>query len=116
MEDSFENELLKTIEEVIKSCLGTLNAQLIFQYMEKNGCPKQEIPHKLDLFTETLDNLVGRGRGQFLGASAILQNTILKEMCRKMGVEYSKIGAGYFPAQCGKLREMYLKTEKQLVY
>jgi len=79
--------------------------------MERKGCPKQEIPNRLDFFDETLEKLIGRGRGQILGVASILENSILKELCKKLEVKYDEIGPGYFPEQCSRLKDIYLRTK-----
>ena len=107
----FEVELLSVIDETLCYCLGSTNVQILYQYMEKKGCPKQEIPQKLDLFVEILENLVGTGRGQILGAAPIMENAILKELCKKLEIKYDEIGPGYFPEQCKKLKDVYLRTK-----
>ena len=64
----FDGKLLQAIDETLVFCLGDRNTRLIYDFLEKSGCPKQEIPEKLDVFTENLERLVGVGRGQILGA------------------------------------------------
>ena len=106
----FEVELLNVINETLGYCLGNTNVQIIYRYMEKKGCPKQEIPQKLYQFIEILESLVGTARGQILGAAPIMENAILKDLCKKLDVKYDEIGSGYFPEQCKKLKDIYLRT------
>jgi hypothetical protein len=54
----FNGKLLQVIDETIIFCLGNVNANLIFAYLEKKGCPKQQIPENLDVFVDTLEKLV----------------------------------------------------------
>jgi hypothetical protein len=108
----FEVELLNVIDETLCYCLGSTNVQILYNYMERKGCPKQEIPQKLNLFVEILENLVGTGRGQILGAAPIMENAILKELCKKLEVKYDEIGPGYFPEQCKKLEAVYFRTKR----
>jgi hypothetical protein len=109
----FNEKLLQAIDETIVFCLGETNANLIYQYLEKNGCPRNEIPENLDVFVDMLEKLVGISRGQILGASIIMENAILKLVCKKLGVDCGKVGPGYFPNQIGKLKEIFnsLKAE-----
>jgi hypothetical protein len=104
--DEFDEKLMQTIDETISYCLGKNNAHLIYDYLEKKGCSKQEIPEKLDLFVDTLDKLVGVGRGQVLGAAIIMENAILKSLCLKIGVEPKEIGSGCFQNQILKIKEI----------
>jgi len=106
---TFEVELLKVIDETIAFVLGNVNLQIIYCYLERKGCPKHEIPNKLDLFVDTLDNLVGRDRGQMLGSASILESVIIKELCKKLGVKYDEVGPGYFPEQCCRLKQIFIR-------
>lgn len=103
----FDEKLLHVIDETITFCLGSTNLNLIYNYFEKIGCPKQEIPEKLDVFEDTLEKLVGVSRGQIFGAANIMENAILKQLCIKLGVKYEEIGPGYFPDQIKKLKTIY---------
>jgi hypothetical protein len=103
----FNEKLLKAIDETLVFCLGDLNARLIYDYLEKVGCSKQEIPEKLDVFVEILEKLVGIGRGQILGASSVMENAILKAFCKKLGINYEEVGSGYLPNQVRKVKEIY---------
>ena len=104
---TFNDKLLQVIDETIVFCLGNTNANLIYEYLEKKGYPKQEIPENLDVFSDTLEKLVGVGRGQILGASIIMENAILSEFCKKLGIDFKEVGPGYFPSQIKKLKEIY---------
>jgi hypothetical protein len=81
--DTFDEELLQVIDETIIFCLGDVNARIIYEYLENNGCLKQEIPEKLDIFVASLSDLVGTERGKILGVSCIMENAILKMFCKK---------------------------------
>jgi hypothetical protein len=109
--ETFNAELLQAIDDTLVYCLGEINARILYQFMEKKGFTKHEIPENLDVFVEILENLVGRGRGQILGAATILENSILKDLCKKLDVKYAEIGSGYFPEQCSKVREIYLRKK-----
>ena len=109
--DVFRDELLIVIDETIGYCLGDINKRILYGYLERKGVPKQEIPDKLDVFAETLENLVGTGRGQILGAASILEDTILKQLCKKLAIKYDEVGPGYFPEKCNRIREKYFGTQ-----
>ena len=111
--DNFDAVLLQVIDETIGYCLGEVNSQIIYRYLEEKGCPKHEIPRKLDVFAETLEDLVGTGRGMILGGALILEKEIVEALCKKLGVEYSEVvGSGYFPEQCKKLKEIHHRKPK----
>ena len=59
--EKFDEVLLETIDEVLRGSLGDLNTQIIYQYLEKKMCPRQEIPRKLTVFSTELRNLLGCG-------------------------------------------------------
>ncbi len=104
--DKFNEELLQVIDETITFCLGDINARIIYEYLESNGCLKQEIPEKLDFFVTTLSDLVGTERGKILGVSRIMENAILKLFCKKIGIDYEEVGPGYLPDQIRKLKNL----------
>jgi hypothetical protein len=105
--NDFDHILLQTIDEIVRYCLGEINAQLIYNHLERKNCPRQEIPKKLDIFTTEFENLIGSGRGQILGAAKILQNEIVKTLCTKLEISYSEKNAGYCPDQVKNLKEIY---------
>jgi hypothetical protein len=105
--DEFNEKLMQSIDETISYCLGNTNANLIYGCLEKKGCTKQEIPEKLDIFVDTLENLVGVGRGQILGGALIMENAILKVLCLKLRIAPEEVGSGYFPNQIRKIKEIY---------
>jgi hypothetical protein len=109
--DNFDSELLKVIDETIAFCLGEINMHILYQYMERKGVPKQEIPNRLEVFAESLENLVGTGRGQILGAAQILENAILKGLSKRVAIKYDEAVPGYFPEKCRRIKEMYLRTK-----
>jgi hypothetical protein len=104
--EDFDTELLQVIDETISYCLGEINKQVIFKFIEKRGVSKQEIPKKLDVFAEALEDIIGRGRGQILGAAIILENAILEQLCKKLNVNYDKLGLGQFSEKCGRLKKL----------
>ena len=71
MED-FDQALLDAIDEILEYTLGNIGARAIYNYMERTGCPKNEIPNNLDCFSTELRRILGNGRGQILGSAPIL--------------------------------------------
>jgi hypothetical protein len=105
--DEFDGKLMQSIDETINYCLGHENAHLIYEFLEKKGCLRKEIPENLNIFADTLEDLVGVGRGQFLGAAVIMENVILKALCLKLQIDPKEVGSGDFPNQIKKLKEIY---------
>jgi len=88
--DEFDQLLIKTIDRTLKYTLGDRNTLIIYDYLEKSGCPVQEIPLKLDLFSAKLRDLLGTSRGQILGAPTILEDTIIEALAQELGLTPEK--------------------------
>jgi hypothetical protein len=93
-------------------CLGEANTRIICSYLEQNHCPRKDNPKKLDLFSEELEKIVGSGRGQMIGGAKTIENAIIEEMYRKMGISLDGKPLGYFPNQVRKLKEIYVQQKK----
>lgn len=106
----FDTLLLQAIDETIRYCLGDINAQLIYNYLERKGILKKEIPQRLDDFVMEFENVVGFGRGQVLGAAQIIEEAILKAFCTKLKINYVETGSRYFPYQIKMIKETYRKS------
>jgi hypothetical protein len=107
----FDKLLVQVTEETIKYCLGDVNATIIWNYLEAKNYPKSEIPNRPEIFSEELRNIMGFGRRQILGAAMILEETILELFCKKLGINFQCEGPVNFPAEVGKLRELYKSRE-----
>ena len=104
--DEFNEKLSQAIDETIRYCLGDVNAQIIYRYLEKQGCPEQKFL-KNSIFQSQYQRLQWvSGRGQILGAAQIMENEILKAFCAKLGIDYAEVGLGYLPEQIRKLKEI----------
>lgn len=88
--DKFDELLLLAIDETMKYVLGEANAAIIYCYLERNNCIKEEIPGKLEFFSAALCDLIGCSRGQILGAAAILEEAIAESFALKVGVGFEK--------------------------
>ncbi len=104
--EEFDELLLKTIDKTIRCALGDHNALIIYDYLEKNSCPMQEIPTRLDLFSAQLRNLLGVGRGQILGAPAILEDTIVTALSSELGLKLEN-ESRVFEDRIRRLKEKY---------
>jgi len=103
--DEFDEALLNAIDEIIQYTLGDISAQIIYNYLERMGCPKSEIPNKLDTFSEELRNILGNGRGQMLGSAPILEEAIAERFCAKLGKKLEGRLPMTFPKFIRKLKE-----------
>ena len=86
--EKFDIILLKTIDEVLIDVLGERNKQVIYDYLEMKSCHMPQIYDTLEVFSAELRNLLGPGRGGILGSAPILEETILRVLCHKIGVPY----------------------------
>lgn len=106
--DKFDKLLIQVIDEVIRYSLGDINANIIYNYLQKKACPLTEIPNNLESFSTELRNLLGSGRGQILGSAHLLERTILKALCIKLGIKYElENGPIIFAEHVKKIKDVY---------
>jgi hypothetical protein len=105
--EEFDQLLVVTIVEVLQESLGVLNAQIVLNYLEKKSCPIRELPDKLSIFSVEMRKLLGSDRGQVLGSAAILEETIAKVLCFKVGVEFEEKIPIVLSKFVEKLRRVY---------
>jgi hypothetical protein len=110
--DEFDKLLLKTIDDVLRECLGETNARIVFNYLEKRSCAVLEIPLKLEVFSRELRMLLGSGSDQILGSGAILEETVVEVLCHKIGVKPSVRTPINFPDYVRKLKKVYCLAKK----
>jgi hypothetical protein len=111
--EEFEVILLKTIDEVLVEVLGERNKQVIYEYLEKKSCHIPQIYDKLDVFSAELRNLLGPGRGGILGSAPILEETILRVLCHKIGVTYDSRKP--FSKYVKELKETFNQRKSQIL-
>jgi hypothetical protein len=74
---NFEKNLLEAIDESF-SCLGESGKQTIYFHLETDyKISKQEIPHRIEDFTEALEDIFGLG-------AKLLEIKIMKNLFSKM--------------------------------
>jgi hypothetical protein len=112
--DEFDRLLLETIDDVLKECLGDVNAQIIYNFLERRSCSMLEIPQKLDVFSRELRMLLGSGSSQILGSGAILEETILEVLCHKIGVTPNVKAPVKFAECVRKLKKLHGLAKKLL--
>jgi len=111
--DKFDELLLRTVDYVIESIFGKMNANIIYNHLEKKGCPRHEIPRKPEVFSMVLRNILGCGRGQILGTASILEEAILKAFCIQLRIEFTEGNSASFADCIKSLMEVY-ENEKAL--
>jgi hypothetical protein len=87
--------------------LGEVNSQLIYNYLERKGVSKQDIPKKLDAFVMEFEDVVGFGRGADFRRSANYGRGHSQSVLHKLKISYVDNGSRYFPDQIRKIREAY---------
>ena len=103
--DEFDEILLKTIDKTLRYVLGDRNTVIIYDYLEKSGCSKEDIPVELDLFSAKLGDLLGTSRGQILGAPTILEDTIVEALAKELGLSPEK--GAVFRNRITRMKEKY---------
>ncbi len=104
--DDFDRLLSQTIDEMVRYCLGETSARLIYKYLAKKGCPKDDIPGKLDVFVKVFENLVGFGKEQ-IPRTQVIEEAIVRAFSAKLKVEFTQYSPGYFPDKIRKLKDLY---------
>ena len=104
--EEFDIVLLNIIDKTIRYVLGERNTLIIYNRLKESSCPMQEIPRRLDLFSAVLRNLIGTDRGQILGASAILEDAIVKALSSELGLKPEKEST-VFEERIRRLKERY---------
>jgi len=113
--DKFDEELLSAIDEILQYTLGDISTQTIYNYLERKGCAKSEIPSKLYTFSEELRNILGNGRGQMLGSAPILEEAIAERFCAKLGKKLEGRLPMSFPKFIQKLKEEHYHEGNSLL-
>jgi hypothetical protein len=111
--DEFDEALLNAVDEILRYTLGDISTQIIYTYIERTGCPKSEIPNKLDAFSEELRRILGSGRGQMLGSAPILEEAIAERLCAKLGKKLEGRLPEAFPIFIRKLKEEHYQKSGQ---
>lgn len=107
--DEFDELLRQAVEKTVKYVFGDANARMIFNYLGNNDCGLKQIPVKLELFSTELRNIIGVGRGQFLGAASILEEAILETLSDEIKVKFDKSDGKSFTDRVKSLKESYVK-------
>jgi hypothetical protein len=109
--DQFDALLLKSIDDVLTEVVGEANTHIIYVYLEKKSCPISEICQKLEVFSLELRMLLGFGRGQMLGSAGVLEKTVLKVLCSRIGIVCNPERSD-FPEYVRELKEVYKRNRQ----
>jgi hypothetical protein len=105
--DKFDELLLHTIDYEIERIFGKRNANIIYDHLEANGCPRHEISREPEIFSTEMRNILGFGRSQILGAASILEEAILKALCIQLKAKLNEGSPASFADHIKNLREVY---------
>ncbi|MBS7615358.1 hypothetical protein KEJ18_06490 [Candidatus Bathyarchaeota archaeon] len=121
--DRFDELLVQTIDEVLKASLGDKSAKMIYEYLEKKSCSINEIPNNLTGFSTELrailanDNAPTRFSLEVTpqGRSTIIERTIARILCQKLGLDFKEKGPVNFPNLISELRRVYNESERSIL-
>jgi len=111
----FDQLLVETVDEVLRTALGDKSTQIIYEYLKTRHCLPNEIPTKLEIFSTELRNILSEDTTPTrfsigvttLGGSAIIEKTILRILCRKLGLKFKVTEPVHFPSLISELRVLY---------
>ncbi|MEM3703345.1 MAG: hypothetical protein QXX79_02840 [Candidatus Bathyarchaeia archaeon] len=79
-----EAVLIETVDEALQAILGESGKEVVYYYLQNAyALRKENIPENLEAFTEFLNRLFGAG-------AKLIENTILKNLCHKLGIKPEK--------------------------
>lgn len=77
----FEELLIKSVDDSLKDTFGEIAADVIYKHLEKKHSLKQEeIPKKLEVFVEGLEEFLSSG-------ATVIEGMVLKKLCSNLGIE-----------------------------
>jgi len=117
----FDSLLVETIDEVLRAVLGDRSAQEIYEYLARRSCRRDEIPLKLEIFSTELRNVLYDSRSSppsgiisVIGRAAIVERTVVRILCRKIGMGFTETGPVNLPSFISNLRGLYALKEGDL--
>jgi len=97
----FKKLLLRTIDENLKQIFQESATHIIYQFLENNySLKREEIPEKLETFMKGLDEF-------FRSGAHVIEQSILREMHAKLGLEYRSREDYRFVDYIGDLENIY---------
>ena len=119
----FDELLLETIDEVLKTAFGDKSAQMIYEYLRLRSCPTNELPQKPEIFSIGLRNILfeENSPARFLasvtpmGRCAIIERTILRIMYKKLGFSLQETGPINFPSAVTELRILHNSKKERFL-
>ena len=122
MDDQIDELVLQTIHKTLRSTFGPTTTEIIYEYLKKQSCPRSEIPRKLNVFCLELRNILEIQASKHvgvpeeitvLGTTAIVEKTIAKRLCKKLGIEFNEVGPIEFPDYIKKIKKVYYHSKNK---
>ena len=77
----FEKLLIKSVDDGLKDTFGETAAEIIYKHLERNhSLKREEIPKKLEVFIEGLENFLDSG-------AIVVEGLVLENLCSNLGLE-----------------------------
>jgi len=80
---SFDDLLLETMDDVLKQVFGEEPAKVILKHIKKRYSLEEEIPERVDVFSDALCKILGSG-------SVLIENLILKSLYSKLELKFEE--------------------------
>ena len=97
----FEKLLIKSVDDGLKDTFGEVATAIIYKHFERNHSLKQEeIPKKLEVFIDGLENF-------FTSGATVVEGIVLKNLCSNLGIERPNEGIPSFVDYVTKLKRTY---------
>jgi len=97
----FEKLLIKSVDDGLKDTFGETATAIIYKHLErKHSLKQEEIPKKLEVFTEGLEKFLSSG-------AAVVEGIVLKNLCSNLGIERPSEGFSNFVDYVTKLKRTY---------
>ncbi len=96
---SFENLVTSILHDTLTMVLGEKVAEALYSYILRNfNLRKEEIVMKPEVFSKSVNRLFGRG-------GRVIQRVIIRNICDRVGVEYSEVWADDLASALIELRK-----------
>ena len=96
----FEKLLIKSVDDSLKDTFGEPATEIIYKHLErKHSLKQEEIPKKLEVFVEGLEEFFSSG-------ATLVEGIVLKELCSNLGIELPNRGRSNFVDYVAKLKKL----------
>ena len=97
----FEKLLIKSVDDSLKDTFGETAAEIIYKHLErKHSLKQEEIPKKLEVFIEGLEEFLSSG-------ATVVEGMVLEKLCSNLGIERPNEALSNFLGCITKLKKTY---------